>query len=335
MTRITRRDFVKTSSLSALGGMATLGGLAIHAGDSRADDKQKTLPIIDTHQHLWDLTKFRPPWLADAPEVLAKSYVTKDYLVATKGLNVVKAVYMEVDVDPRQQVEEAEYVIALSKSPDHPTCGAVISGRPNSTGFKPYISKFKDNLYIKGVRQVLHVTTTPQGTCLQKQFVASMNLLGSMGKSFDLCMRPTELADGAKLAAMCPNTRFIVDHCGNADPKSFLKKTDEETWHTADQWRRDLALLAKHDNVICKISGIMARAPKSDWEAEILAPIINFCLDEFGPDRVVFGGDWPVCLLGGSYSRWVNSLKSVIRQRSLTDQKKLLHDNAQRIYRLA
>lgn len=329
MRHVTRRDFVSTSALSIL------GGLAFQAGLARADGRQKQLPIIDTHQHLWDLTKFRPPWLDGAPDVLAKSYVTKDYLAATNGLNVVKAVYMEVDVDPKQQVEEAEHVIALSKSADHPTSGAVISGRPNSANFKSYISKFKDNVYIKGVRQVLHVPTTPQGTCLQKQFVASMRLLGEFNKSFDLCMRPTELADGAKLAAMCPETRFIVDHCGNADPKSFLKKTDEESWHTADQWRRDLALLAKRDNVICKISGIIARAPKADWKPEIFAPIVNHCLDEFGPDRVVFGGDWPVCLLGGSYSRWVNSLKTVIRERPVADQKKLLHDNAQRIYGLA
>lgn len=328
MTRVTRRDFVKFSSLS------TLGGLAFHPGVSRADDK-RLLPIVDTHQHLWDLTKFRPPWLDGAPDVLAKSYVTKDFLAATKGLNIVKAVYMEVDVDPNQQVAEAEHVVALSKSSDHPTCGAVISGRPNSTRFKPYISKFKDNAYVKGVRQVLHVPTTPKGHCLQKQFVASMRLLGDYGKSFDLCMRPTELVDGAKLAAMCPDTRFIVDHCGNADPKSFLKKTDEETWHTADQWRRDLAQLAKRDNVICKISGIIARAPKSEWKPEIFAPIVNHCLDEFGPDRVVFGGDWPVCLLGGSYARWVNSLKAVISNRPSADQKKLLHDNAQRIYALA
>lgn len=328
MTRVTRREFVKYSSLS------TLGGLALGSSVSRADDQQQ-LPIIDTHQHLWDLTKFTPPWLAGAPDVLAKSYVTKDYLAATKGLHVVKAVYMEVDVDPQQQVEEAEHVIALSKSADHPTCGAVISGRPNSENFRPYISKFKDNRYIKGVRQVLHVPATPQGTCLQTQFVASMRLLGDYGKSFDLCMRPTELADGAKLAAMCPGTRFIVDHCGNADPKAFLKAADEETWHTADQWRRDMALLARRDNVICKISGIIARAPKSDWQPEIFAPIVNFCLDEFGPDRVVFGGDWPVCLLGGSYARWVNSLKAVIGNRPLVDQKKLLHDNAARIYGLA
>jgi len=326
MQLATRRDFMKQSAIAAA---------ATQAHVLLAEDQSNLLPIIDTHQHLWDLTKFQPPWLGGAPDVLAKSYVTADYLTATKGLNVVKAVYMEVDVDPKQQVAEAEHVIGLSKSAQHPTCGAVISGRPNSSQFKSYISKFKDNSYIKGVRQVLHVDSAPRGFCLQEPFVASMRLLGELGKSYDLCMRPTELADGAKLAASCPETRFIVDHCGNADPKAFLPASGEAPWHTADEWRRGIAQLAKQDNVICKISGIIARAPQGEWKPEIFAPIVNFCLDTFGPDRVVFGGDWPVCLLGGSYARWVNSLKDVIHNRPRIEQKKLLHDNAERIYGLA
>jgi predicted TIM-barrel fold metal-dependent hydrolase len=319
-----RRDFIKQTSLAMLATASTATAA-----------ETKKLPIIDTHQHLWDLTQFRPPWLEEAPKILSKSYVTKDFLAATKGLNVVKAVYMEVDVDPKQQVEEAEHVIALSKSKDHPTVGAVISGRPNSEGFKPYILRFKQNPYIKGVRQVIHAPSAKQGLCLEKQFVKSVQLLGELGMSFDLCMRPTELADGEKLAGQCPDTRFVVDHCGNADPKAFLKSTDEKAAHKPDQWRRDISRLAKRPNVICKISGIVASVPKGKWGSEVLAPAINFCLDEFGPNRVVFGGDWPVCLLGASYRRWVESLKEVISNRSEVDQKKLLNDNAEKFYRLA
>lgn len=325
---VNRRDFVKQASLATMAAGSALAAASMSA----ADDKQ--LPIIDTHQHLWDLTKFKPPWLGDAPEILSKSYVTKDFLAATKGLNVVKAVYMEVDVDTKQQVEEAEHVIELSKSDDHPTVGAVISGRPNSEGFKPYIMRYKDNPLIKGVRQVIHVPTAKRGLCLEKQFVKSIQLLGELGKSFDLCMRPTELADGSKLASQCPDTRFVVDHCGNGDPNAFLPASGREPSHEVDQWKRDIRSLAKRPNVICKISGIVARAPMGDWDAAILAPIINHCLDEFGPNRVVFGGDWPVCLLGASYRRWVESLNEVISERPLADQKKLLHDNAEKFYRL-
>ena len=333
--KIDRRDFIKQTSQGALAAAALGATRMLDSTAAQAADANSKLPIIDTHQHLWDLTKFKPPWLAGAPPILAKSYVTQDFLDATKGLNVVKAVYMEIDVHPDQQIEEGDHVISLARSPDHPTVAGVISGRPNSEGFGSYIRRYKDSPYIKGVRQVLHVPSAPRGLCLKKQFVESVQLLGELGMSFDLCMRPTELADGAQLAARCPETRFIVDHCGNADPKAFLKSTDEDTWHEVDPWRRDMARLAKRPNVICKISGIVARAPKSEWDAEVLAPIVNHCLDEFGPDRVVFGGDWPVCLLGCSYARWVQSLKEVISQRSQTDQRKLLHDNAERFYRLA
>ena len=91
--------------------------------------------------------------------------------------------------------------------------------------------------------------------------------------------------------------------------------------------------LASLSNTICKISGIVARAPKG-WSAEHLAPIIDFCLLQFGPERVVFGGDWPVCLLGAPYANWVSALKEVISQRSEKEQRQLLHDNAVRLYGL-
>ncbi|MEX0817930.1 MAG: amidohydrolase family protein, partial [Pirellulaceae bacterium] len=273
-----RRDFNKHLTAGGLTA-GTLAGFASQTADAAEQtESSNSLPIIDTHQHLWDLSKFQPPWLKGAPEILSKSYVTKDYLAATAGLNVAQAVYMEVDVAPEQQVEEAEHVIALSKSKDHPTVGAVISGRPNSTGFKTYITQFQDSPYVKGVRQVLHVPSAPPGLCLERQFVASMHLLGELGMSYDLCMRPAELADGAKLAKLCPDTRFVVDHCGNADPKAFMARSSEPPSHQVDQWKRDLAKLADCPNVICKISGIVARVPEGEWKSDLLAPAINFCL---------------------------------------------------------
>ena len=86
--------------------------------------------------------------------------------------------------------------------------------------------------------------------------------------------------------------------------------------------------------MICKISGIIASAPQDIPFAESLAPIINHCLDRFGPDRVVFGGDWPVCLLGASYKQWVQTLHTIIANRPMAEQKKLLHGNAKKFYRL-
>lgn len=297
------------------------------------------LPIIDTHQHLWDLTQFTLPWVDGAPAI-NRSYLQSDYAAATAGLNVVKAVYMEVDVDPAQQVAEAHYIIDQCQRDDTPTVGAVISGRPASDTFAAYITQFKGSPYIKGVRQVLHGPETPAGYCLQPTFVKNIQLLGELGMSFDLCMRPGELNDAAKLVDQCPNTRFIVDHCGNADPNIIAATTDlprdpgNPSSHTRRQWMDDMAALADRPHVICKISGIIARVSPG-WSAATLAPTVNHCLNVFGPDRVVFGGDWPVCTLGASYREWVTALQEIIADRSEEDQRKLLHDNAEQFYRLA
>ena len=326
-----RRQFIKASA-------AVGSSLAMNVSSTMATNSD-LLPIIDTHQHLWDLEKFVLPWIAgdDAPPVLKRSHVTSDYLKATEGLHGVKAIYMEVDVREDQQVKEAEHVIALARSSDHPTVAAVISGRPSSDSFAGYMAGFKDTPEVKGVRQVLHGTGTPKGFCLQEKMVSGVRLLGEMGKSFDLCMRPTELSDGAKLAEKCPETLCIVDHCGNADPKAWLpeaRRAGQEPGHQVDAWKHGIEALAKQSNTICKISGIIARATK-DWKAEDLAEPIHFCLDTFGPDRVVFGSDWPVCTLTATYRDWVAALKEVIASRSKEDQQKLLHDNAVKFYRLS
>ena len=83
------------------------------------------------------------------------------------------------------------------------------------------------------------------------------------------------------------------------------RREGENPWHDVDQWKRDIDSLSQCDNVICKISGIIARAPKKQWRAEDLAPAIHFCLDAFGPDRVIYGGDWPMCKITASYKDWV------------------------------
>ncbi|MDA0813254.1 MAG: amidohydrolase family protein [Verrucomicrobia bacterium] len=322
-----RRDFLRTTA------NATLGFTGISAGSA---EEAGVISIIDTHQHLWDLERLPPPWVLGAPPVLARSYVIKDYLAATEGLNIARSIYMEVDLAPKDQQKEAEHIIELSKSPGQPTVAAVISGRPESEEFANYITAFKGNPYIKGMRRVLHGEDTGKGHCLQPQFVKSLQLLGELGMSFDICIRPTELADAFTLAKQCPGTQFILDHCGNADPKAFLPAAStatDEPWHTVAQWKDDMGRLASLDNVVCKISGIIARAPKG-WSADHLAPIINLCLDEFSKDRVVFGSDWPVCLLGGPLKAWVTALHEVISNRPAEEQKKLLHENAMRVYRL-
>ena len=284
---------------------------------------EEPLAIIDTHQHLWDLKTFKLPWIKEGAP-LARSYLMSDYFKATEGLNIVKTIYMEVDLDPAQQQAEAEFVIETCMQADNPMVAGVISGRPALDGFAKYISQFKNSAYIKGVRQVLHNEGIPAGTCLDDKFIRGIRLLGEMDKSFDICLRPGELPDVAKLIDACPDTRFILDHCGNA-------KVPEKD---RTQWKKDLAAVARRKNVVCKVSGIVASAEKGKWKAEDLAPIVNHVLDSFGPDRVMFGGDWPVCTLGATYREWLVALQSIVKERKREERMKLFHDNAVRVYNL-
>jgi L-fuconolactonase len=323
-----RRAFVRSTTAGLLA-----GGLLTRNGWAASDALPGAGPIVDTHQHLWDLEIVRPPWLRGESNPLNRRYAMPEYLAATNGLNVTKAVYMEVDVDPRDHVIEAEHVIGLCRSKQHPTVAAVIGGRPASDTFGQYLARFKDNPYVKGVRQVLH-GGTPAGYCLNDEFVRGIRLLGQADLSFDLCLRAAELGDGVKLARRCPETRFIVDHCGNADPLAFVAAGgDTQPSHDPAAWKRDIDAFARLDNVICKISGVVARAPQQG-AAEAVAPIIDHCLDAFGPDRVVFGGDWPVCLRGATFGQWVQILREIVANRPAADQRKLWHDNAVRWYGL-
>lgn len=314
-----RRQFLQTS----LAATAT-GFLTQEAASAAQVDGAGNIPIVDTHQHLWDLDRLQLPWLKENA-ALSRSFTQRDYLDATAGLNVVKAVYMEVDVEARQQVEEAEGILALCGQGKSPTVAAVISGRPSSDNFREYLGRFKGNRYLKGVRQVLHTPATPAGYCLQPAFIRGLRVLEEQGLSYDLCMRPADLGDALKLVQSLPNLRFILDHCGNGDVRA----------KDLSSWRRDMERLAGCKNLVCKISGIVARARPGHWTPDDLAPVVNHSLEVFGPDRVMFGGDWPVCNLAASFRQWVQALQSLVRNRPADHQRKLFHDNAVRFYGLA
>lgn len=315
MKRYDRRTLLKAG--------ATLAGMTCLDSRATAQDDSGHPPIIDTHQHLWDRSRFRLAWIAPG-SVLDRNFLPADYAQATAGLGVAGAVYMEVDVDPEQQTDEARYVTDLCREGKGATRAAIISGRPAAPDFPKYLDQFQDNPYVKGLRQVLHASTTPAGFCLAPDYVRGIQELGKRGLSFDLCMRAPELSAGAKLVEKCPGTAFILDHCGNPNVRERPSK----------QWMDDIRTLAAMPNVSAKISGVIAGIDQAKPPRDQLAPFVDHVWNAFGPDRVVFGGDWPVCLLGGSYATWVKTLREIAAARPAEDRRKLFHDNALRVYRI-
>lgn len=321
-----RRSFLHTTS-AALAASAT-------SCSTLTSGKPDAL-IIDTHQHLWDRRVLNLPWLNGAPEVLRHDYVTAEYQKAMAGLNV-KSIYMEVDVAPSDHVKEADGIVKQCREGHTSTIAATIGGRPASADFENYVKRYAGNGIVKGLRQVLHGDSTPAGFCLTKDFVRGVQTLGKHGLNFEITIRPGELHDAAKLVQQCPDTHFVLDHCGNGDPKAFNPKLapNEPRKCSADDWKRGIDAVAATPHTMCKISGIVAFVPPGQWHAEDLAPVVNHCLDAFGPNRVFFGGDWPVCLLGSPVRGWIDALHQIITSRPEHEQRKLWSGNAIKFYRL-
>src|SRR3954453_8230711 len=323
---VSRREFVSSAvagaAAAALGGCR--GGAVNPAKDSRLATAPAPREIVDSHQHVWDLQQFHLPWLDRAGPVLKRDYSIQDYQEAAAGLNVRRAVYVEVSVEPAQRPAEVEAVTELCRRTDVPTAVAVIGGSPAAEGFREYIIRFKDNPVVRGVRESFR-----KGSARDARFVEGIKLLGALGLSFDLLAGPDTLGGAAELAGACPETRMILDHCGGGSAAWFAAPAADTDAHAArDLWQLGITKLAARPNVYCKISGVAEGAGAANVTPDGLAPVVNHCLDQFGPDRVVFGSNWPVCLNAITFRGWVDLLTRMTTGRGDAFAHKLFRDNA-------
>jgi predicted TIM-barrel fold metal-dependent hydrolase len=323
-SQITRRNLLGRVSVAAVVCSAT--GLS---ADEPTHDR--ITRIFDSHVHVWDLKQFHLPWLDNAIPVLRRDYSIADYRAAVAGLSVVSAAYIEVNVEPIQQEREAEYVTGLCRQPDNPIAVGVIAGDPRKPGFKKYIERFQDRTGIRGVRFLY-----PPGGAADREFIEGLQFLGERQLSFELQLGPGLLADAARTAEACPQTKFVLNHCGGASPRLFRAdaNTNASDRKLGQTWHRDISAIAKRDNIVCKISGIADTALPGDATTADVAPIVNFCLEQFGPDRVLFGGNWPVCLKGSTLKHWIESLNQVVGNRPEDERRKLFYENGTRVYRV-
>ena len=276
--------------------------------------------LVDTHQHLWDLQKFPYSWCTGIP-ALNRSFLFDDYVAAAANCGITKTIFMECDVDEPHALGEAQEIQKLADV--HPLiAGLVASGRPEHENFRPHLEQLAKLSKLRGFRRVLH--TQPDAVSQQTRFIEHLRLLPEFGLTFDLCMLARQLPLAIALVDACPRVSFILDHCGVPDVKG----------RAFDPWREDLRLLASRPNVVCKISGIVAYADPATWTVADLRPWVEHALDCFGWDRVLWGGDWPVCTLSAPLNRWVAATHELTAHATPQQRAKLFHLNAEKIYRV-
>ncbi len=275
--------------------------------------------IIDAHQHLINPEKLSYPWIDKAPK-LRGAWDLKAYWKAVQNHEIEQTIFMEVDVGEDQKLTEASLFCELAENPDNRIGGVIAGARPENEGFGRYLKKIQ-HPKLKGVRRVLHVV--PDGISETTLFLDNIRLLEKFNLTFDVCMRADQLFLAKKLIQSCPGVSFILDHCGNPEiATGFLQP-----------WKENLTKVASCPNVVCKISGIATNCGKKPVNLETVKPYLDIVLEAFGPERLLFGGDWPVCTLATPLSTWIEIVKSWSNKALTKSQKQgLFSENAKRIY---
>lgn len=274
---------------------------------------------IDTHQHLWDLTRFPYSWCAGIP-ALNRSFLLEEYLAAAHGAGLEKTVFMEGDVDEPNAFAEAQHIQKLSES--HPIiAGIVAAARPERADFPAQLAALRQLSKLRGLRRVLHVV--PDAISQSDLFVENVRQLAKYHLTFDLCVLARQLPLAVTLIKKCPEVQFILDHCGVPDVKG----------KAFDPWRSHIQALAALPNVACKISGIVAYAA-ADWTVDDLRPWVEYVVASFGWERVLWGSDWPVCTLGGTLQQWIRATDQLFASATTDEREQVFFRNAEKLYRI-
>jgi predicted TIM-barrel fold metal-dependent hydrolase len=275
---------------------------------------------IDTHLHLIYPERFSYDWTAGFPALAGKDFRLEEHREASAGCGVSHAIFMEVDVPEKESVSEAAFFCGLAEDPSNFLCGVIAACRPEHENFTAQLEALAHPKLL-GFRRVLH--TQPDELSTTSLFRENVARIGEAGLTFDLCLLPRQLANGAALVDACPDTRFILDHCGVPDIAS-----GDLTF-----WREQLREISRRPNLHCKISGIIAYAA-GEITAETLRPVVEHAIDCFSWDRVVWGSDWPVCNLTRDLQTWTRLLDEILAGCSAEELTRLYQHNARAVYRI-
>src|SRR4051812_7453348 len=276
--------------------------------------------ILDAHVHLWDPERFEIPWIA-GDEILNRRYDLDQFGSAAEGTNVRALVYVQVEVAVPYALMEAEEVVALAQGDSR--IRAIVPWAPLEYGERA--RAFVERLVslgplIRSVRRILQ-DEEPE-FCLQPRFVEGVKLLADYGIGFDLCLRHTQLDAVTGLVDQAPNTRFVLDHLGKPDIRG----------RQLEPWRGQIAEMARRDNVVCKLSGLVTEADHDRWSLDDLRPFVDVALETFGPSRLMFGGDWPVVLRASPYRRWLDAARQLVASLTAAEQRAIWWETGASFY---
>ncbi|MEM8893178.1 MAG: amidohydrolase family protein [Bacteroidota bacterium] len=271
---------------------------------------------IDAHQHFWNYQPDRDHWITDEMSILRRDYLP----VSLYPLLVENSIDGCVAVQADQSLEETRFLLSLAEKHDW-IKGVVGWVDLESNTLPDQLEEFSNELKLVGFRHILQAE--PNGKMTNPRFVEGVNLLGQYDFTYDLLIYHDQLDEAIGFVSGI-TTPVVLDHFGKPDIQSGQLAS----------WKSGLNELAQRENVTIKLSGLVTEADWENWSVEALQPYFDAVLEAFGTDRIMFGSDWPVCLLASTYTQWIETVEVLISGLSSKEKDMITGENAIRFYNL-
>ncbi|MES2776060.1 MAG: amidohydrolase family protein [Bacteroidota bacterium] len=272
---------------------------------------------IDCHQHFWHYNAQKHDWIDDEMAVIRKDFLPQDLMPVLSANGIDGCVAVQAD----QTEAETDFLLQLAKENSFikGIVGWVDLRADNITERLAHYAQFSA---IKGFRHVLQ--GEEPGFMLQPAFLNGIASLHEFGFTYDILIFPKHLKAAIELVKQFPEQRFVIDHIAKPYIKAGL----------IDEWKEDMTAIAQYPNVHCKISGTITEADYHLWKPEDFTPYLDTVVAAFGTSRIMFGSDWPVCLVAADYGKMLGIVQQYFSSFSPAEQEALFGENATRFYSL-
>ena len=280
---------------------------------------------VDAHHHLWNPSDPGQGWLADpALAAIRRSFDLQDLHDAVRSGVAGRPVTATVLVQSVARTDETERLLAMAAADD--LVAAVVGWVDLTAEVSAQLDRLRggrDGRLLRGVRHLVQDEPDPRWL-LRDDVLAGLQALANADLPYDLLVRPPQLPAAIELSRRLPGLRLVLDHAG----KPQLASGDLEGWS------HDVRDLARSEQVVCKVSGLITEADHQRWSVADLRPAWETVLDAFGPRRLLFGSDWPVCLLAASWERWAATIAEFLAPLSPDEADAVLRTTATATYGL-
>ncbi len=274
--------------------------------------------IIDSHQHFWKYNSVTHSWIGDDMAVLKNNFMPADLepLLKSNGVDACVAVQAEESED--------ENIFLLQMAEENKFIKAVVGWIDMlAENIESKLRQYKGFEKMKGFRYVLQ-DKPKRDLILSPLFKKNLSYLNEYGFTYDILILKDQLIFAGELVKQFPAQKFVIDHL--AKPAVKMKELKE--------WKKNITVIAKNENVCCKLSGLITEADWKNFSQNDFIPYVETVLEVFGSKRLMYGSDWPVCLLAASYSTTFNLAKQFISALSLHEQNDIMGNNAVSFYNL-